>query len=52
MKRPSVDGSNSFGKAMEDAIANYRGAAEKTFNFTKPGEQFRDLNASTGTEFV
>ena len=29
---------------MEEAIVNYRGAAEKTFNMTMPGKQFKDEN--------
>ena len=27
---------------MESALKNYRSAAEKTFNFTKPNNSFRD----------
>lgn len=35
---------------MEDAIVNYRGAAEKTFQFTKPGEDFKkEENEAIGT---
>ena len=36
------DSSNPYMKVMEDAISQYRGSAEKTFSFTRPGEAFRD----------
>ena len=49
--RPRIDGSNSFVKAMEDAISTFRGAAKKTFEFTKPGELFKGENDTTGTKF-
>ena len=49
--RPRIDGSNSFVKAMEDAITTFRGAAKKTFEFTKPGELFKGENDTTGTKF-
>ena len=42
LKRTTVDlKTNKYTKNMEDAIANYRGAAEKTFSFTKPNSEFR-----------
>ena len=43
-----MDSSNTYARAMEEAIATYRGAAENTFNFTRPGENFRD----TENEFI
>ena len=39
---------DSYGKTMEDAIANYRGIAEQTFGFTMPDKVFRDGNEATG----
>ena len=38
------DVTNTYTKNMEEAIQHYRGSAEKTFLFTRPGEIFRDLN--------
>jgi hypothetical protein len=38
---------------MEEAIAVYRAAAEKTFLFTRPGESFREPeDESIGKSFV
>ena len=46
-------GTNPYTKNMEEAIQSYRGSAEKTFEFTKPGELFRDPNdENTGIFFL
>ena len=37
-----ADSTNPYTKNMEEAIAVYRAAAEKTFLFTRPGECFRE----------
>ena len=38
-----ADVTNPYTKNMEEAIAVYRGSAEMTFLFTRPGESFREL---------
>ena len=44
--RPQVE--DSYGRTREEAIANYRGAAEQTFEYTMPEKAFRDGNEATG----
>ena len=43
---PQVE--DSYERTMEEAIANYRGAAEQTFEYTMPEKAFRDGNEATG----
>ena len=43
---------NPYTKNMEEAIQQYRGSAEKTFELTKPGELFRDPNDENTGNFL